>query len=86
MGGQKDGKKGRRERAWPRAFTGIFTGRARQRKQFGTGWFGGFFFLLLCFVLFFVFRAAPAACGGSQARGRFGAVAVSLQHTHSKQL
>ena len=30
---------------------------------------------------FFVFRAAPAAYGGSQARGRIGATAASLCHS-----
>ena len=37
-------------------------------------------------VLFFfrsLFRAAPAARGGSQARGRIGAVAAGLRHSHS---
>ena len=32
---------------------------------------------------FLLFRAAPAAYGGSQARGPIGAVAASLQHSHS---
>ena len=44
-----------------------------------------------CFVLFFVFFvvvvaiswAAPAAYGGSQARGRIGAVATGLRQSHS---
>ena len=37
--------------------------------------------------LFVVFRrAAPAAYGGSQARGRFGATASSLHHSHSKAI
>ena len=31
----------------------------------------------------FIFRAAPAACGGSQARGRFRTIAASLRHSHS---
>ena len=30
-----------------------------------------------------LFRAAPAARGGSQARGRIGAVAAGLHHSHS---
>ena len=30
-----------------------------------------------------LFRAAPAAYGGSQARDRIGAVAASLHHGHS---
>ena len=34
--------------------------------------------------IFFVFsRAAPVACGGSQARGFIGAVAASLRQSHS---
>jgi len=46
----------------------------------------GFFFCLF-FVFFFVFLlflwAAPAAYGGSQARGRIGAVATGLRQSHS---
>ena len=34
---------------------------------------------------FFLFRAAPAAYGGSQARGQIGAVAASLHHSHSNK-
>ena len=39
---------------------------------------GGSFFLFL-----FLFRAAPMAYGGSQARGRMGATAAGLHHSHS---
>ena len=35
------------------------------------------------FFSFFLFRAAPVAYGGSQARGQIGVVAASLCHTHS---
>ena len=35
-------------------------------------------FQTLCFC-----RAAPAACGGSQARGRIGTVVTGLHHSHS---
>ena len=35
------------------------------------------------FVLFWPFRAAHKAYGGTQARGRIGAVAASLHHSHS---
>ena len=36
------------------------------------------------FVCLFVFsRAAPAAYGGSQARGLIGAIATGLHHSHS---
>ena len=33
--------------------------------------------------LFSLFRAAPTAYGGSQDRGRSGAVAAGLHHSHS---
>ena len=39
--------------------------------------------LQIYFLFFFFFRAAPAPCGGSQARGRIGAVATSLHQNHS---
>ena len=41
---------------------------------------------MLCFVFWsfvFFFRAASKAYGGSQARGLIGAVAASLDHSHS---
>ena len=45
--------------------------------------------VLLCFVfvfgLFAISWAATEACGGSQARGRIGAVAASLRQSHSRQ-
>ena len=40
------------------------------------------FFFFFNFI-FLLFRAAPAAYGGSQARGLFGATAASLCHRHS---
>ena len=40
-----------------------------------------FFFFFLLF--FFLFRAAPLAYGGFQARGQTGAVAAGLPHSHS---
>ena len=33
---------------------------------------------------FCLFRAAPVAYGGSQARGQMGASAAGLRHSHSK--
>ena len=42
-----------------------------------------FFFLNFFFFLFFL-RAAPVAYGSSQARGRIGAAAAGLCHSHSK--
>ena len=38
-----------------------------------------FFFLFVCLF----FRAAPAAYGGSQARGQIGVIAAGLHHSHS---
>ena len=40
-------------------------------------------FLFFFLVLFFFLRAAPVAYGGFQARGRMGATAASLHHSHS---
>ena len=43
-----------------------------------------FVYLFFClFVYFLLFRAAPAACGGSQARGPIRATAAGLRHSHS---
>ena len=46
---------------------------------------GPFIYLFVClFICLFAFsRAAPAACGGSQARGQIGAVAAGLCQSHS---
>ena len=41
------------------------------------------YFYFLNFLVFLSLRAAPAAYGGSQARGLIGAVATSLHHSHS---
>ena len=41
------------------------------------------FFLFFFFISFFLFRAAPAAFGSSQAKGRKGATAPGLHHSHS---
>ena len=45
------------------------------------------FELVHCSPIFFFFwsffRASPAAYGGSQARGRIGALAAGLHHSHS---
>ena len=40
------------------------------------------FYFIFCLFVFF-FRVAPAAYGGSQARGQIRAVAASLYHSHS---
>ena len=36
-----------------------------------------------CYYYYCLFRAAPTPYGGSQARGRIGAVATGLNHSHS---
>ena len=42
------------------------------------------FFLFFAFwVLFCLFRATPAAYGGSQAKGQIGAVVAGLHHSHA---
>ena len=41
--------------------------------------------LYLFFFFFGLFRAAPTACGGSQAGGGIGAVATGLHHSHSNE-
>ena len=41
------------------------------------------FIYLFIYCLFAISWAAPAAYGGSQARGRIGAVAASLRKSHS---
>ena len=48
------------------------------RESQNPGFFFFFFFLVFC-----LFRAAPMAYGGSQARGPIGAVAASLHHSHA---
>ena len=39
-------------------------------------------FIAMLKIFFFLFTAAPAAYGGSQARGRIGASAAGLPHSH----
>ena len=41
------------------------------------------FLFLYLFIYFHLFRATPMIFGGSQARGRIGAVAASLHHSHN---
>ena len=40
-------------------------------------------FFLFLFFFFDLFSAAPAACAGSQARGRIAAIATGLCNSHS---
>ena len=44
---------------------------------------GILYYVTVFLLLFFVFRATPEACGGSQARGQIGTVAAGLHHSHS---
>ena len=44
---------------------------------------GSFILFYVLFIYFLLFRAAPVAYGGSQARGPIGAVATGLHHSHS---
>ena len=48
-----------------------------------TGMHVSSFFCCCSFFVFSPFRAAPAAYGGSQARGLTGAIAAGLRHSHS---
>ena len=40
-------------------------------------------FFKVFIYLFLIFRAAPVAYGGSQARGQIGVIAAGLRHSHS---
>ena len=42
-----------------------------------------FVVVFLCFLFVYLFRVTPVTYGGSQARGRIGAVAVGLRRSHS---
>ena len=42
-----------------------------------------YFYFYFIITIFLLFRAVPAAYGGSQARGRIGAVAAGLRQRHS---
>ena len=42
-----------------------------------------YFYFYFIITIFLLFRAVPAAYGGSQARGRIGAVAAGLCLNHS---
>ena len=44
-----------------------------------------FFFFLFISFLFLLFRATPAACGGSQAVGPIRATVACLHHSHSNE-
>ena len=49
----------------------------------GLAWCGHLYFSFSFFPFVFLsFRAAPAAYGGSQARGQIGDVAAGLHHSH----
>ena len=44
----------------------------------------GIFRIFIYLFIYCLFRAAPVAYGGSQARGPIGAVATGLHHSHGK--
>ena len=44
-----------------------------------------FYYLFVYFWLFAISRAAPAAYGGSRARGRIGTAADGLRQSHSNE-
>ena len=57
----------------------------RKLRSLGFSMDGPFFLNVGLFLFFFLpFRAAPVAYGGSQARGRIGATAAGLGHSHSR--
>ena len=53
-------------------------------RRIGEGWWGAQIFPPVITFFFMLFRAAPEAYGGSQARGQIGAAAAGLQLSHSK--
>ena len=61
---------------WPESEAWKYILRSGQREEEGTRGTPSFFFFLL-------FRAASAAFGSSQARGRIQAAAAGLHHSHS---
>ena len=52
-------------------------------KQYAVASLKPTFFVCVCVCLFAISWAAPAAYGGSQARGRIGAIATGLHQSHS---
>ena len=55
----------------------------RWKPSASSEFFLSFLFLFFFFFFLVFFRAVPAACGGSPARGPFGAAAAGLHHSHS---
>ena len=58
-------------------------GRAPFCILWSLSWLPVFVFVLFYFYFYLLFRAAPAAYGGSQARGQIRAIAAGLHHSHS---
>ena len=56
---------------------------AKQKIAAGISYIYLLEFIYFLFFVFLSFRATPAACGGSQARGRSGAVVTGLCQSHS---
>ena len=57
--------------------------RCRLESEVYVGQERSFLLFIYLLIVFFLFRAAPMAYGGSQARGLMGATAASLRHSHS---
>ena len=86
----KTGQVGER-REWKKTME-CHSGSQERNMESGVGWAGGkwrgvgsvlfclFYFISFHFILF---RAAPVACGGSQAKGWSRAAATGLCHSHS---
>ena len=55
----------------------------KPRSGIAVSYGSSFFFFFFFFCLFDISWAAPAAYGGSQARGLIGAVATDLHHSYS---
>ena len=52
-------------------------------KNTGIYFYVGILLFIVFIIIIIFFRAALVACGDSQARGRIGATAASLRHSHS---
>ena len=64
-------------------YSQILMGNHEKRKTCEVGFPENLFIYL--FIVFCIFRATRTACGGSQARGHFGAVAAGLHHSSWQQ-
>ena len=70
-------------KVWPPGHQAQGSGQRQADLTLTSPWAGMFSFSFLFY--FFIFRAAPGAHGGSQARGPMGAVAASLRTPQPQQ-